>query len=342
MATEYKLSYTASEIDERLEMAGNAIPSPTTAEVGQILKVSAVDENSKPTAFEAVSETQSDWNQNDEIAVDYVKNRPFYELTPTIIDILPETTVTEFAQLDEGVYYCQIQNESSEWDGNGNVKYFYSITLDGTEYCYEEPIFIMGCPILGNGNFMLNTLPDTGETFVAWLALEQIILYLLTDTAPESITVSACEIRPNITKIPKKFLPNTSVHKDDMAEAIGAYAFYNRTDITGFTASGCSSIGVGAFSGCSELTSIRLDNISKIPKYAFKGCSKLDYITIFEYDWTEVLELESIDAFDGTPFAEGGAGGVIKVTPDLIEAYKVAPNWSTLYGYGTVTFDIND
>lgn len=56
----------------------------TSAAVGQIPKVKAVDSNGVPTEWEATAmpsggaETlvQSDWNQNDETASDYIKNRP--------------------------------------------------------------------------------------------------------------------------------------------------------------------------------------------------------------------------------------------------------------------------
>ena len=52
------------------------------ATVGQIAKITAVDSNGKPTAWQAVdmpSGAQPDWNQNDETAADYVKNRTHYE-----------------------------------------------------------------------------------------------------------------------------------------------------------------------------------------------------------------------------------------------------------------------
>ena len=57
----------------------------TGAAVGQTVKVTAVDENGNPTEWEATdfpeSSTQTDWNQNDESVVDYIKNRPFYTET---------------------------------------------------------------------------------------------------------------------------------------------------------------------------------------------------------------------------------------------------------------------
>jgi hypothetical protein len=54
MATEYKLPYTASEINERLGVITSKIDSPDTAEVGQTIVVKAVDEDGKPVEWECV------------------------------------------------------------------------------------------------------------------------------------------------------------------------------------------------------------------------------------------------------------------------------------------------
>ena len=53
----------------------------TGAAVGQIAKITAVDDTGKPTAWAPVDmpeQVQPDWNQNDDTQPDYVKNRPFY------------------------------------------------------------------------------------------------------------------------------------------------------------------------------------------------------------------------------------------------------------------------
>ena len=57
------------------------------ASVGQIVKISAVDDMGKPTAWEAINipeSAQPDWNQNDNTQPDYVKNRPFYSETRNV------------------------------------------------------------------------------------------------------------------------------------------------------------------------------------------------------------------------------------------------------------------
>ena len=59
----------------------------TGATVGQIAKITAVDDTGKPTAWEAVDmpeQVQTDWNQNDDTQRDYLKNRPFYSETKTV------------------------------------------------------------------------------------------------------------------------------------------------------------------------------------------------------------------------------------------------------------------
>ena len=59
----------------------------TGATVGQIAKITAVDENGVPTAWGPVDmpeQVQPDWNQNDDTQPDYVKNRPFYSETKNV------------------------------------------------------------------------------------------------------------------------------------------------------------------------------------------------------------------------------------------------------------------
>ena len=50
---------------------------------------------------------QPDWNQNDETAADYVKNRPFYTGDPVETVLVEESTVS-FAADGGGVYMVQL------------------------------------------------------------------------------------------------------------------------------------------------------------------------------------------------------------------------------------------
>lgn len=83
----------------------------TGATVGQIAKITAVDDSGKPTAWEPVDmpeQVQPDWNQNDTTQPDYVKNKPFY---------LEKTLVVELTKDDFTVN-----------DQDGYIKYMYRST----------------------------------------------------------------------------------------------------------------------------------------------------------------------------------------------------------------------
>ncbi|MBO5627666.1 MAG: leucine-rich repeat domain-containing protein [Aeriscardovia sp.] len=64
--------------------------------------------------------------------------------------------------------------------------------------------------------------------------------------------------------------------------AIGEYAFYNCSAITGIEIpSGITYIGTSAFEGCVNLKSIEIPNmVTSIGGYAFKGCLALKELTI--------------------------------------------------------------
>lgn len=69
---------------EARKNAGGGASIDVTAQVGQTIVVKEVDANGKPTEWEAVDfpengSAQSDWNQNDPAAADYVKNRTHWE-----------------------------------------------------------------------------------------------------------------------------------------------------------------------------------------------------------------------------------------------------------------------
>lgn len=51
-----------------------------------------------------------------------------------------------------------------------------------------------------------------------------------------------------------------------------------------------------------------------------------------------IFTLGNVDAFNGTPFASGGSGGTIYVPSSLISEYQSASNWTTVNGYGTITW----
>ena len=100
------------------------------------------------------------------------------------------------------------------------------------------------------------------------------------------------------------------------------------------------AVGNSFFYNCSALTKVDLSssNISTtgaINSKAFYGCGNLKTLILRK---STIFTLGNVDAFSGTPFASGGSGGTIYVPSSLISAYQSESNWSTVNGYGTITW----
>lgn len=101
----------------------------------------------------------------------------------------------------------------------------------------------------------------------------------------------------------------------------------------------------GTFQGNSSLTTVDIGSAWRIPNNTFGGCSVLKTIVMRKSDSLVQLAGTAVIATN-TPFASGGTGGTIyipKVFYDHLgdgtsNDYKAASNWSTVDGYGTITW----
>lgn len=157
------------------------------ASVGQIVKISAVDDTGKPTAWEAMNipeQVQPDWNQNDSTATDYVKNRPFYSETRNV-------TVENAINV--------VRLEGFPVFAVGDT---VTVSVDGVEHSLvafdDEGDATIGDPSSSIG---------TAEEQFGWF------IYYDGDTvqfsAPEAHTVSY--FVPEVVKIDEKYLPDSVV-----------------------------------------------------------------------------------------------------------------------------------
>ena len=168
LATEDKSSLVAA-VNEAMEKGGGVDVSG--ASVGQIIKVAAVDDTGKPTAWEPADlpeQVQSDWDQNDAEQPNYVKNRPFYEKIDSVT-LMPET---QFSNLTH-VYNPEISIPS---DVNGKYIVDFTIgeifegdpvkvTFNGTVYeCVKKGDYIGNQSLTG-----YDGVEDTGEPFLFYL-----------------------------------------------------------------------------------------------------------------------------------------------------------------------------
>ena len=168
LATEDKSSLVAA-VNEAMEKGGGVDVSG--ASVGQIIKVAAVDDTGKPTAWEPADlpeQAQSDWEQNDAEQPNYVKNRPFYEKIDSVT-LMPET---QFSNLT----YKPSPEISIPSDVNGEYivdftvgKIFegdpVKVTFNGTVYeCVKKGNYIGNQSLTG-----YDGVEDTGEPFFFYL-----------------------------------------------------------------------------------------------------------------------------------------------------------------------------
>lgn len=142
---------------------------------------------------------QSDWNQNDETAADYIKNRPFYAGDPAETVLVEESTAT-FAD-EGGVYGAEVTSTFLATVGET-----YKVSWDGTVYesvCadYRAGLFAIGnLSIAGAG-------ADTGEPFLIVPNGSSIFIYTADTSASHTFSISGLAVE--VVKIPDKYISDT-------------------------------------------------------------------------------------------------------------------------------------
>ena len=143
---------------------------------------------------------QPDWNQNDEPAADYVKNRPFYTGDP-VETVLVEERPVLFAAAG-GLYMGKFKSTFVPTVGET-----YKVSWDGTVYectCVDSGrnTVIGNLSIMGAGS-------DTGEPFLMSVNNGKGIQIFTTDTsATHTFSISGPEAP--IVKIPAKYIDKNS------------------------------------------------------------------------------------------------------------------------------------
>ncbi len=149
------------------------------------------------------SGVQPDWNQNDDTAADYVKNRPFYTGDPKENVLFNGsfvfTIITMGAIGERGVY-------NGVTDFSPEIGQTYQVSWDGAVYScvgteYNTLIALGNLSIMNFGS-------DTGEPFLMTCGTGSINIYT-SKPAATSHTISISMTNPaEIVKIDKKYLPD--------------------------------------------------------------------------------------------------------------------------------------
>lgn len=158
-------------------------------------------------------QVQPDWNQNDETAKDYVKNRPFYE--DVAETVLLEESIVSFTNPSVGLYYAAIPTTIELTAGET-----YKVSWDGATYeCVCESI--MGYDVIGNSS-IIGMGADTGDPFIITPLADDNGTEIYTKDTSASHTISISVFAGELVKIDKKYLP---ISTDD------SYGVIKKSDI---------------------------------------------------------------------------------------------------------------
>lgn len=154
---------------------------------------------------------QPDWNQNDETAKDYVKNRPFYT-SDTVETVFVEESTVPFAD-DSGIYLAEFESTFVPTVGE-----IYKVSWDGTVYectCVkDESVYFIG------NLFIEGAGSDTGEPFCMYIHTDGYIEIVTADTSAFR-TFSISGFVTEVVKIDEKYLPENLATKSDVDEKLG-------------------------------------------------------------------------------------------------------------------------
>lgn len=174
-------------------------------------------ENTNPSVLNSMlksNKVQPDWNQNDESAADYIKNRPFYEEITEVV-ILPETRFMITEAQDTSVLALQFSHPLE-------IGKEYIVTLDGvtktytaaTEARYEGRII-----------FITNTSIDEMNDGNGWaIGFEEESSALIFSSSDVSLygmhTISISDKVTETHKINSKYIPTMALYKSYSVEPV--------------------------------------------------------------------------------------------------------------------------
>ena len=201
------------------EVSGGLPLGISGASVGQTVKIKAVDENGVPTEWEVAEQVQPDWNQNDETASDYIKNRPFgyYTIQDVILEEIPFTYKNTKEQTSISLIGSELIKSKSSIDVLTVVDEAFGEQYDLPkrtipEYTIDE----YSCIGFGNVSLVSSSSPDTGEKFLIGITgSDYVYVYRVVDESRVGTESSlTCLVsKPVGKKVDPDFLPTASSSK---------------------------------------------------------------------------------------------------------------------------------
>lgn len=163
---------------------------------------------------------QSDWNQTDDTAADFIKNKPFGD---EVVEIMPERELS--GANEDGMYVAPI--DPSLFTGN-EIRLI--IAFDGVEYICDPVDIGIGYPIFGNQKYCGGE--DTGEPFALMVAAGVDAVMFMPDEEPHDISIRGVVA----AKLDKKYIDTMTVFYGNMDDT-DHYLYTDASFTTKVTAS---------------------------------------------------------------------------------------------------------
>ena len=127
-----------------------------------------------------------------------------------------------------------------------------------------------------------------------------------------------------------------TVYENAEVTTLRNYAFYYNTSLVRVVLPNMTGQCVtNAFRGCTKLEFFDAP-CGSLQSACLNGCTALKTLVLRKTG--TICSMANANVLTSTPFASGGTGGTVYVPSTLIESYKTATNWSTLYAAGTCNF----
>jgi hypothetical protein len=256
--------------------------------------------------------------------------------------------------------------------GEGNVTYYAVFAQTVRTYTIR---FYNGTTLLQTQTVAYGTMPTyTGSTpstgdadyaFVGWtpeLAVvtgnadyvakfvfdgsvaRSLIKRTITECSNETVTMVGNYAFRYCSALTRVDLPNVT--------SIGSSAFRYCSALTSVDLPNVTSIGSNAFSNCKSMKSANLPNLTSANGFEFSDCTALEFVRLLKLNAisnnmfirspnlkTLILGSHTVCSLPSTNSSGGMTNGCTVYVPQaLIESYKTATNWSTLYSSGKCNF----
>ena len=206
--------------DDHVDLHTNGYPVSAYIIIPQE-EIHQLDEKYLPNTIARVSDVAiADWNQDDETAPDYVKNRTHYtKLEGNYIEVLAPTTIlaTDFAPRNERVASVALSNIVIPSPSIGAM---YTVFYDDVPYVLAVGSTYGPPRCLGNQSYFRGEgNSDSGEPFFIWFNTDgnNTELWLLSSELHDiTISIYGGEVTQTIKQLDEKYIPDTIARVSDI------------------------------------------------------------------------------------------------------------------------------